>query len=71
MSLKESVIYLYHYEGGWQSMVIFRPTRDSIVQANSYFVHHSMLNNIKNSSDVKSFFREVLKMDKVYVQECK
>lgn len=71
MSLKEPVIYLYHYKEDWQSMVIFLPIRDDIILANSYFVHHSMLNDIKNSSDVKSFFREVLKMDKVCVQECK
>ena len=71
MSLKEPVIYLYHYKGDWQSMVIFRPIHDGIVLANSYFVHHSMLNEIKNSSDVKSFFSDVLRMDKVYVQECK
>lgn len=71
MSLKDPVIYLYHYKEGWQSMVIFRPIRDGIVQANSCFVHHSALNDIKNSSDVKLFFSKMLKMDKVYVQECK
>lgn len=71
MNLKEPIIYLYYYEGSWQSMVIFRPVKSGIVQANSYFVHHSMLNNIKNSNDVKSFFSKVLEMDEVYVQECK
>lgn len=71
MNLKEPVIYLYLYESGWQSMVIFRPIRDGIVLANSYFVHHNMLNEIRNSDDVKLFFNKILRLDKVYVQEYK
>lgn len=71
MNMKEPTMYLYLYEGGWQSMVIFRAVREDIVQANSCFVHHSMLNDIKDIDDVKSFFSETLKMDKVNVQECK
>lgn len=71
MNLKGPVIYLYLYEKDWQSMVIFRPVREGIVQANSYFVHHDRLNEIENADDVKSFFCEVLQMDKVEVQECK
>ena len=71
MNLKEPVLYLYLYERGWQSMVIFRPMRDGIVLVNSYFVYHRILNDIENSDDVKSFFSEVLKINKVYVQECK
>ncbi len=71
MNLKEPVIYLYLYEKDWQCMVIFRPVREGIVQANSCFVHHDKLNEIENADDVKSFFCEVLQMDKVEVQECK
>ena len=52
-------------------MVIFRPVREDIVQANSYFVHHGMLNDIKDTDDVKSFFSEVLEIDSINVQECK
>ncbi len=70
-NLKEPVIYLYLYEGDWQSMVIFRSVRDGIVLASAYFVHHNMLNEIEHVDDVKSLFSEVLKMDKVNVQECK
>lgn len=71
MNLKAPTIYLYLYDGDWQSMVIFRPVREGIVQANSYFVHHSMLNDIKDTDDVKSFFSEVLEIDSTNVQECK
>lgn len=71
MNLKAPTIYLYLYDGDWQSMVIFRPVREGIVQANSYFVHHGMLNDIKDTDDVKSFFSEVLKIDSINVQECK
>lgn len=71
MKLKEPVLYLYLYERDWQSMVLFRPVREGIVQANSCFVHHGRLNEIKNADDVESFFVEVLEMDKVEVKECK
>ena len=71
LNLKEPVIYLYLYDRDWQNMVIFRPAQDGIVQANSYFVRHDMLNNIKNIDDMKSFFSEILKMDRVEIQECK
>ena len=71
MNLKAPTIYLYLYDGDWQSMVIFRPVREGIVQANSYFVHHGMLNDIKDTDDVKSFFSEVLEIDSINVQECK
>ena len=71
MDLKDPTIYLYLYDGDWQSMVIFRPVREGIVQANSYFVHHGMLNDIKDTDDVKSFFSEVLEIDSINVQECK
>ena len=71
MDLKDPTIYLYLYDGDWQSMVIFRPVREGIVQANSYFVHHSMLNDIKDTDDVKSFFSEVLEIDSTNVQEYK
>lgn len=71
MNLKEPTIYLYLYDGDWQSMVTFRPVREGIVQEISCFVHHSMLSDIKDIGDVKLFFSEVLKIDSVNVQECK
>ena len=71
MNQKEPTMYLYLYDGDWQSIVIFRPVREGIVQANSCFVHHSRLNDIKDINDVKSFFSKVLKINSINVQECK
>lgn len=71
MRPQEPVIYLYLYEGDWHSMVIFRPVRDNIVQAYSYFVHHKMLNESKEKDDIKSFYSKILKIEGVNIIEYK
>lgn len=69
--LTEPIIYLFIYDCNWQSMVIFRPAQADIIQANSYFVYHKNLKNLKNDNDVQSVFSKVLKMKGVNVIECK
>lgn len=67
--LKEYTLYLYLYDGNYQSMVLYRPAKQHIVLANASIVAHEKLRGLTTPADVKQFFAEVLDMPEVEVQE--
>ena len=67
--LKEYTLYLYLYDGNYQSMVLYRPAKQHIVLANASIVAHERLKGLTTTSDVRQFFAEVLDMPEVEVQE--
>ena len=67
--LKEYTLYLYLYDGNYQSMVLYRPAKQHIVLANASIVAHEKLRGPTTPADVKQFFAEVLDMPEVEVQE--
>ena len=68
-SLKEYALYLYLYKGKYHSIVLFRPTKEDIVQANAYFISHPLLNNIKSTDEVTAFFKKALNISEIHVTE--
>lgn len=67
--LKEYTLYLYLYDGNYQSMVLYRPAKQHIVLANASIVAHEKLRGLTTPADVKQFFADVLDMPEVEVQE--
>lgn len=67
--LKEYTFYLYLYDGNYHSMVLYRPTKEYIVQANASFVLHPKLGQINTTDEMKQFFTEILNMPLVEIEE--
>lgn len=67
--LKEYTLYLYLYDGSYQSMVLYRPAKQHIVLANASIVAHEKLRGLTTPADVRQFFADVLDMPEVEVQE--
>lgn len=67
--LEQHTWYLYLFDGGYHGMVLFRPYKDHIVVADSYFVTHPLLDSAETIADVKRFFHEVLGIDGMRVSE--
>lgn len=67
--LKNYILYLFLYNGNYHSMVLYCPAKDDIVRAYSYFVEHTLLNNVETINDVKDFFAKTLNLEDVKVLE--
>ena len=67
--LKEYTLYLYLYDGSYQSLVLYRPAKQHIVLANASIVAHERLKGLTTPADVRQFFADVLDMPEVEVQE--
>lgn len=64
-------IYLYSFNKGINCLVLFIPQSEKIVQAYASWIINRQLGRIENADDVKTFFRTVLNIPDIAIEQLK
>lgn len=64
-------IYLYSFNKGINCLVLFIPQSEKIVQAYASWIINRQLGQVKNADDVKTFFKEVLNIPDIAIEQLK
>lgn len=64
-------IYLYLFDKGINCLVLFIPQSEKIVQAYASWIINRQLGQVKNDDDVKTFFKEVLNIPDIAIEQLK
>ena len=69
--LETPCIYLYSFNKGINCMVLFIPQPEKIVQAYAAWILNRQLGQVKKADDVKTFFRTVLNIPDIAIEQLK
>lgn len=64
-------IYLYSFNKGINCLVLFIPQSEKIVQAYASWIINRQLGQVKKADDVKTFFRTVLNIPDIAIEQLK
>lgn len=64
-------IYLYSFDKGINCLVLFIPQSEKIVQAYASWIINRQLGQVENADDVKTFFKAVLNIPDIAIEQLK